>query len=80
MPNDILGQITAVVREVLDNDQLVLDEGTVAGDVSGWDSLTHIEIVVGIEKHFKIRFTAKEIQAFENVGAICAAVAAKRPG
>jgi acyl carrier protein len=79
MPDDILGQITFVVREVLDDETIVLDENTTANKVPGWDSLLHVEIVVAIEKHFKIRFTSKEIQSFKNVGAMRNAIAGKRP-
>jgi acyl carrier protein len=74
MSGDILDQITAVVREVLDNDSIVLEKSTVANDVPGWDSLTHVEIVVAIERRLKIRFTTKEIQSFKNVGVICSVV------
>jgi acyl carrier protein len=79
MLSDILDQINIVVRDVLDNDAIVLKEGTVANEVRGWDSLTHVEIIVAIEKRFKIRFATKEIQSFKNVGDMCNAVAAKRP-
>jgi acyl carrier protein len=78
MQDDILRQTTLVVREVLEDDGIELRPNTVASEVPGWDSLTHVEIIVGIERHFKIRFTAKEIQSFKNVGAMCAAIAAKR--
>jgi acyl carrier protein len=79
MPSDILDQITLVVRDVLDNDAIVLNEGTVANHVPGWDSLSHVEIIVAIEKHFKIRFTTKEIQSFKNVGAMRDVITGKRP-
>jgi acyl carrier protein len=78
MQDDILRQATQVVREVLEDDAIELKPNTVANQVAGWDSLTHVEIIVGIEKHFKIRFTSKEIQSFKNVGAMCEAIAAKR--
>ena len=79
MQNDILGQVTQVVRQVLEDDSIELQSNTVANQVAGWDSLTHVEIIVGIEKHFKIRFTSKEIQSFKSVGAMCDAISAKRP-
>lgn len=66
--NDILKQINAIFIDILDDEALVLKETTQAPDVEGWDSLAHIQLVVAIERHFKIRFTSKEIQSWKNVG------------
>lgn len=66
--NEILKQINAIFIDILDDEALVLKETTKAPDVEGWDSLAHIQLVVAIEKHFKIRFTSKEIQSWKNVG------------
>lgn len=64
----ILKEVTNVFIDVLDNEDIVLSDETQATDVDDWDSLNHIQLVVGIEKHFKIRFTSKEIQSWNNVG------------
>ena len=64
----ILKEVTDVFIDVLDNEDIVLIDETQATDVEDWDSLNHIQLVVGIEKHFKIRFTSKEIQSWKNVG------------
>jgi acyl carrier protein len=65
---DILKEMNLVFIDILDNDEIKLSSLTTAGDVEGWDSLTHIQLVVAIEKHFKIRFTSKEIQSWKNIG------------
>ena len=66
-PNKILEQLNEIFKDELDNDDIKLSKNTKADDVEGWDSLTHIQLVVAIEKHFKIRFTSKEIQSWKNV-------------
>jgi len=66
--NYILSQVNEIFIDTLDNEEVVIEETTQATDVDEWDSLTHIMLVVAIEKHFKIRFTSKEIQSWKDVG------------
>lgn len=65
---DLLGHIQEIFRDNLDEENIVLTEVTTANDVDAWDSLTHIQLIVAIEKKFKIRFTSKEILSWKNVG------------
>jgi acyl carrier protein len=74
---DILVTVTTVFRDVLDNDRLVLEDRTTADDVAGWDSLTHIYLVVGVEKRFHIRFGSREIRSWNNIGEMLDSIVAK---
>lgn len=73
----LLEQIQIIFRDVLDDEEIVLSEETTAEDVEGWDSLTHIQLIVAIEKQFKIKFTSREILSWKNVGELVACLEAK---
>jgi acyl carrier protein len=74
---EVMAEVNRIFREVLNNDSIQLKYQTTANDVAEWDSLNHIELVVAIEKHFRIRFNFAELQKFKNVGEMCDNIAAK---
>jgi len=74
---DILKQVNDIFIDILDNEDILLSFITTANDVDGWDSLTHIQLVVAIEKYFKIRFNSKEIQSWNNIGEMVESIDAK---
>lgn len=75
--NEVLKEVNAIFIDILDNESIVLTEAIHADDVEEWDSLTHIQLVVAVEKHFKIRFTSKEIQSWKNVGEMITCILSK---
>jgi acyl carrier protein len=74
---EIIAQLNPIFKDVLDNNDITVNYNTIAADVEEWDSLTHIQLVVAIEKHFKIRFKSGEITGFKNVGEMCEAIKLK---
>jgi acyl carrier protein len=66
--SEVLQKINEVFIDNLDNDDIVLTESSTADDIEEWDSLTHVQLVVAVEKKFKLRFNAKEIQSWKNIG------------
>lgn len=65
---EILEQVTEVLREEFEDDELEVTDATTAADVKEWDSLAHLSLIHEIEGKFKIKFTMGEIQGFKNVG------------
>jgi acyl carrier protein len=74
---DILDQVSNVFADTLDEGTITLTETTTADDVEGWDSLTHVQLVVAVEKKFKVRFSAKEIQSWKNIGEMIDSISSK---
>jgi len=74
---EILAQVNKIFIEVLDNEEIVVNYDTTAKDIEEWDSLNHIQLVVAMEKHFKIRFASREIQSWNNTGDLINAIASK---
>jgi len=68
--NEILDEITVIVRNILSDNSIVLSNSTIPKDIAGWDSLMHLEIIASIEEHYKIKFKYKEVMSFKNVGDI----------
>ncbi len=75
--NQILAEVQEIFRDVLDNEEIELLDATTADDIEEWDSLTHIQLIVAIEKHFKIKFTSKEILSWQNIGQMIDCIASK---
>jgi len=75
--NEVLEKLTPIFREQLDNEEIELNAETTAEDIEEWDSLSHIQLIVAIEKAFGIRFTSSEIQSWDNVGEMIDSIISK---
>lgn len=75
---NILKQVNDIFLEVLDDEDLVLSDEMTASEVEDWDSLNHIQLVVAIERQFRIRFSSKEIQSWANVGELVNCIQSKQ--
>ncbi|NBO19349.1 MAG: acyl carrier protein [Proteobacteria bacterium] len=71
---EIYEKLNVLFRSFMNNPAIALTPQTVATDIPGWDSMTHVQIIIKVEELFGIRFKHAEIAAFENVGDLVAAV------
>jgi acyl carrier protein len=74
---EIYSRLAEVFRDVFDEDSIVLQPGLSAKDVDGWDSVSHIRLILTIEKAFKLKFSTSEIGKLQNVGDLVALIAAR---
>lgn len=73
----IYTRLTQIFEDVFDEDSIKVTPELTAKDVDGWDSLTHIRLILTIEKAFKIKFSTSEIGKLENVSDLVALIKAR---
>jgi acyl carrier protein len=73
----IYTRLSGIFENVFDDDSIKLGPELSAKDVDEWDSLTHIRLLLTIEKAFKIKFTTSEVGKLENVGDLVALIEAR---
>ncbi|TWI57438.1 acyl carrier protein [Pseudomonas duriflava] len=60
--------LTQVFHDVFDDDSIVLKPDMTADDIDGWDSQTHVLLIVSAEQRFGIKFRTAELESLKNVG------------
>ncbi|MBR4982818.1 MAG: acyl carrier protein [Lachnospiraceae bacterium] len=69
--------LTEVFQDVFDDDELELFDEMTAEYVEEWTSLTHIQLIVAVEKKFGVKFTTVEVMKLKNVGEFIALIEKK---
>jgi acyl carrier protein len=67
-------ELQTVFRTIFNKPDLEIYPEMTAKDVDGWDSLAHIQLIVAVEKHFKVKFKNAEIARLKNVGDLIALI------
>ena len=70
-------KLDEVFCDVLDLDEITLNDATTMDDVEDWDSLSHVHLVMEIQKAFGIKFTSLEIISWKNVGEMVDSILSK---
>ncbi len=66
--SEIMKKVNDIFIDVLDNEDIVIADSTTSQDIEEWDSLSHIQLIVAIEKVFGIKFSSFEISSWIDVG------------
>ena len=64
---EVYSRLKEVFEEVFEND-IELTDATTAADVPGWDSLSHVTLMLRVQSEFKMHFPMKDVVHIRNVG------------
>lgn len=70
-------RVTNTFRDVFGEPDLNIWDEMTAEDVEQWDSLTHINLIVALEREFRVKFTTGEVSKLKNVGDLIHLIQAK---
>ncbi|GAA0645379.1 acyl carrier protein [Brevundimonas lenta] len=77
---EIYEKLTDVFRDVFDDEDLTPTAEMTADDVEEWDSLSHIRLMLSVEKAFGVRFSTVELGGLKSVGDLAGLVESKLNG
>lgn len=61
-------RVVKVAMEVFGDDTLAIEPPTTANDIAEWDSFRHLQLIVGIEKAFRVRFRNDDLARLACIG------------
>ena len=70
----IYARLGKIFEDVFDDNSISITPELSANEVDGWDSLTHIRLILTVERSFKIKFSPAEVGKLENVGQLVALI------
>jgi acyl carrier protein len=71
--------VQQIARRVFQLPTLELHDSTTAADVEQWDSLSHIQFIIGVEQALGVRFRNAEIARLRCIGDLKTLAAKYRP-
>ena len=66
--DEVFEEVRKIFRDNFDDDDLVIVDETNSSDIEDWDSIEHINLVIAMEKKFRLKFNIKEVGKLANVG------------
>jgi acyl carrier protein len=78
---DIRAELQEIFRQVFDDPTIVLKDEMTAADVEGWDSVTHIDLLIAVERALGIKFATAEMSRLkdpdQNIGSFVRLIQSK---
>jgi acyl carrier protein len=78
---DVRAELQEIFRQVFDDPTIVLKDDMTAADVEGWDSVTHIDLLIAVERAMGIKFATAEMSRLkepdQNIGSFVRMIESK---
>jgi acyl carrier protein len=80
--SDSRAALQEIFREVFDDPTIELRDEMTAADIEGWDSVSHIDLLIAVERSLGIKFATAEMsrlkQPDQNIGSFVRLIENKR--
>jgi acyl carrier protein len=70
-------RLKRIILDALQLEDFDMQDDTTANVVPGWDSLSHVRVIIAIEENYGIRFKTLEVIRLKNVGQLQQLIDAK---
>ena len=74
---EVIEFLEELCRDIFDDDEYIYNESAVRDDVDGWDSLTHLELIIEVQNEYSIKFSLEEIQSIKTMGQLVELILSK---
>jgi len=75
--DEIYRRLTGIIHDVFEDNSIAVTPALTAPDVPGWDSLSHIRLILEVQRAFGIKFAAAQTASLKNVGELAELIQAK---
>jgi acyl carrier protein len=66
--DEVAGQVHATIADFFGIDPAGIGDDTVVDDIPGWDSTSHVGVILAVEDALGIEFAVERVTAFRDVG------------
>lgn len=66
--DEIKLKLNQVFCQVFRDDTLVISKEMSSAHIDGWDSMSHVNLILEVEDTFQIEFSKKELMKQKNIG------------
>lgn len=74
---EIIAGLEAAFRKTFFDPAIRLDRAMTAEDVDGWDSLSHVVLLLNVEQQFHVKLAPRETSDLATIGGLVDLIAAK---